>query len=124
MVRFEGNGYSKEWAIEAKNRGLYVNEEFIDIFDKIDEACEVFVKVGACSKKEMVAKCEVMRENYVKTVETETQCIIDVATQQIIPRAYRYSQSFNVHETRPSIVCFSKNFLDIFDNSLQSLGEL
>ena len=24
-VRFEGNGYSEEWVIEAKKRGLYVN---------------------------------------------------------------------------------------------------
>jgi glutamine synthetase type III len=39
MVRFEGNGYSKEWAVEAKNRGLYVNEEFVDVLEKIDEAC-------------------------------------------------------------------------------------
>lgn len=25
LIRFEGNGYSEEWAIEAKSRGLYVN---------------------------------------------------------------------------------------------------
>lgn len=24
-VRFEGNGYTSEWAVEAKARGLYVN---------------------------------------------------------------------------------------------------
>lgn len=57
MVRFEGNGYSQEWAVEAKSRGLYVNEDFIDIFGKMDEACEVFVKIGACSKREIKAKC-------------------------------------------------------------------
>jgi glutamine synthetase type III len=27
-IRFEGNGYSEEWKVEAKNRGLYVNESF------------------------------------------------------------------------------------------------
>lgn len=56
-MRFEGNGYSQEWAVEAKSRGLYVNEDFIDIFGKMDEACEVFVKIGACSKREIKAKC-------------------------------------------------------------------
>ena len=30
-VRFEGDGYSEEWATEAKQRGLYVNKEFIEI---------------------------------------------------------------------------------------------
>lgn len=25
VIRFEGNGYSEEWVIEAKKRGLYVN---------------------------------------------------------------------------------------------------
>lgn len=30
-VRFQDDGYSQEWAIEAKERGLYVNKEFIEI---------------------------------------------------------------------------------------------
>jgi len=30
-VRFEDDGYSEEWAMEAKQRGLYVNTEFIEI---------------------------------------------------------------------------------------------
>lgn len=31
-IRFEGNGYSEEWKIEAKLRGLYVNEDFTEIY--------------------------------------------------------------------------------------------
>lgn len=27
-IRFEGNGYSPEWPVEAKKRGLYVNSKF------------------------------------------------------------------------------------------------
>jgi glutamine synthetase len=48
-VRFEGDGYSEEWAIEAKARGLYVNLEFVDILERMQDECKVFVEVGACN---------------------------------------------------------------------------
>jgi glutamine synthetase len=31
-IRFDGNGYSKEWREEAKKRGLYVNEKFSELY--------------------------------------------------------------------------------------------
>jgi glutamine synthetase len=49
VVRFEGDGYSKEWKEEAKKRGLHVNEKFVDLYKFLDSEQEVFVKVGACS---------------------------------------------------------------------------
>lgn len=38
MVRFEGDGYSHEWAAEAEKRGLYVNRNFTEIYDKLEAA--------------------------------------------------------------------------------------
>lgn len=34
-IRFEDDGYSHEWAEEAKKRGLYVNESFCELYDRL-----------------------------------------------------------------------------------------
>ena len=46
-IRFDGNGYSKEWPIEAERRGLYVNKKFSEILTNLPEASKVFVEIGA-----------------------------------------------------------------------------
>ena len=51
VVRFEGDGYSKEWKEEAKKRGLHVNEKFVDLYKFLDTEQEVFTKVGACTEE-------------------------------------------------------------------------
>ena len=46
-IRFDGNGYSEEWPIEAERRGLYVNTKFSEILTSLAEASKVFVEIGA-----------------------------------------------------------------------------
>ena len=82
------------------------------------------MKVGACSKKEIDAKCEVVRENYIKTVEAEIKSIIDLANQKIVPRGYKYLQSLSFGKSKKSISKFADKFTDLFDSSLESLEEL
>lgn len=55
-VRYDGNGYSQEWAAEAKKRGLYVNESWPDILNRLHDAVKVFVDIGACREEEIQAK--------------------------------------------------------------------
>lgn len=49
-IRFEGNGYSEEWKVEAKRRGLYVNEDFTEIYSFMEQAQGLFEKLGICSQ--------------------------------------------------------------------------
>lgn len=50
-IRFDGNGYSAEWPIEAEKRGLYVNKTFSEILTNLPEASKVFVEIGALEEK-------------------------------------------------------------------------
>ena len=34
-IRFDGNGYSSEWVEEARKRGLYVNENFVENLENL-----------------------------------------------------------------------------------------
>ena len=50
-IRFDGNGYSPEWPVEAEKRGLYVNRNFSEILTNLAEASKVFVEIGALEGK-------------------------------------------------------------------------
>jgi len=120
-VRFEDDGYSHEWAVEAVKRGLYVPERFTDVYDKLQEALEVFVEVGACSKKEIAAKTEVTREGYIKTVDMEYRAFLSLARQQIIPRAFKYVQLLKFSSTKIEINKFAEGFFTLFDHCIKTI---
>ena len=91
-IRFEGNGYSDEWAAEAQDRGLsnikttpkaldaYVSEKTIDLFSTLN----IF------SKRELHARHEIMLENFYKKLQIEARIMGDVANSQIIPAVIEY----------------------------------
>ena len=56
-----GNGYSKEWVIEAKERGLYVNEEFFENYTHMEEIQKLFVEIGACAEEEIASRTNVVQ---------------------------------------------------------------
>jgi glutamine synthetase type III len=90
----------------------------------MEEECGVFVEVGACSEREIRARCECERQRYMLTVETEAKALVHTATQSVIPRAYAYlntlpSQSSHTHVNR-----FSERFAAALDDALKSLEEL
>lgn len=124
LVRFEDNGYSPEWKTEAKARGLYVNEEFIEILERMKEECQVFVEVGACNESEIRARCECAKESYILTVETEAKALVHTATQSVVPRAYAYFNTLSSKTGFPSINRFSSKFSQCLDEALRSLEEL
>jgi glutamine synthetase len=63
-IRFEGNGYSSEWKVEAKRRGLYVNENFTEIYSFMEKEQKVFEDLKVCSKVETQARTKVVESTY------------------------------------------------------------
>jgi glutamine synthetase len=125
-VRFDGDGYSHEWATEAKKRGLYVNESWPEVLEMMHKEVQVFVDVGACSNNEIQAKVEVEKERYIKTVDTEVKALLRLSHQKIIPRAMRHLETLAVgsKSTLPFIKSYTENFETIFNKSLESLNKL
>lgn len=89
-IRFDGDGYSAAWVEEAKKRGIYVNEEFIENYSNMDQIQDLFVEIGACLPIEISSRSEVLKELYIKTVFTELTTLIEVAHKHVIPNAYNY----------------------------------
>ena len=91
-IRFEGNGYSDEWATEAEARGLSnikSTPKALDVYVK-EESLELFERLGIYSKRESEARHEILLENFYKKLQIEARVIGDVVNSQIAPAAFTY----------------------------------
>lgn len=91
-IHFDGNGYSDEWKIEAKQRGLDVENSAPLMYDAYQrpETVEMFARTGVYTKKELEARNEVKWEMYTKKIQIESRVLGDLAINHIIPAATRY----------------------------------
>ncbi len=103
-IHFDGNGYSDEWKIEAKKRGLDCETSvplIIDAYLK-DSSIKMFESTGVMKHKELEARNEVKWEMYTKKIQIEARVLGDLAMNHIIPIATRYQSSLidNVYKMR------------------------
>lgn len=91
-IIFNGNGYSEEWVKEAEKRGLPNIKCMVDAVPYLvaDKSVEMFEKHGVMSKRELLARAEVMYENYAKTINIEALTMIEMADKQIVPAVMKY----------------------------------
>ena len=91
-IRFDGNGYSDEWVVEAEKRGLDTEKSCPVIFERyLDKASiDMFSNLGVLTQKELEARNEVKWETYTKKIQIEARVLGDLSMNHIIPVATRY----------------------------------
>ena len=91
-IRFDGNGYSDEWVVEAEKRGLDVEKSCPKIFERYldKESIRMFESLGVMTRKELEARNEVKWETYTKKIQIEARVLGDLSMNHIIPVATRY----------------------------------
>ena len=91
-IRFDGNGYSDEWVVEAAKRGLDVERSCPLIFDRYldKESIEMFESMGVMTEKELEARNEIKWETYTKKVQIEARIFGDLSINHIIPQVVAY----------------------------------
>ncbi|MDL2223783.1 glutamine synthetase III [Bacteroidales bacterium OttesenSCG-928-M06] len=91
-IRFDGNGYSDEWKIEAEKRGLDCETRVPVIYDAYltSQSIDLFTQTGVLSEKEIHARNEVKWEQYTKKIQIEARVLGDLAMNHITPVATRY----------------------------------
>ena len=101
-IRFDGNGYSKEWQEEAERRGLDTERSCPLIFDRyLDErSVNMFEQTNVFKRYEIEARNEIKWETYTKKVQIEARIFGDMCMNHIIPVATRYQSTLidNVHK--------------------------
>ncbi|MCC6721593.1 MAG: glutamine synthetase III [Bacteroidia bacterium] len=93
-ILFEGNGYSKEWEVEAKKRGLENLKNTVESLESYlsKTADEVFVKNKIFTREELHARYEIKLEDYIKKIQIEGRVLDDMIYTQVIPAAVNYQK--------------------------------
>ncbi|WP_339901645.1 glutamine synthetase III [uncultured Cyclobacterium sp.] len=91
-VRFEGDGYSEEWANEAEKRGLSNLKSTAEALDVLisKKVTELYGKHKVLNERELHARHEIRLENYIMKVQIESRVMGDLALNHIIPTAILY----------------------------------
>ena len=112
-IRFDGNGYSDEWIVEAERRGLDVEKSCPKIFERYldPESIQMFESLGVMTKKELEARNEVKWETYTKKIQIEARVLGDLSMNHIIPVATHY-QSQLLQNVASMAVVFSVDTAD------------
>ncbi|MBW8358664.1 MAG: glutamine synthetase III [Weeksellaceae bacterium] len=91
-IMFEGDGYSDDWAKEAKKRGMSnlkttpealkeeMNPKFVDLYEEL----------GIFNHREFEARNEIKLEKYSAVIDIESKVLSDIARNHIIPAALNY----------------------------------
>jgi glutamine synthetase len=91
-VRFEKNGYSQDWHIEAAKRGLpnaKNTPEALKLFLN-DDVIKVFSKYNILTERELRSKIDIKLENYVKTKEIEYKYAVKVVNTLLLPAILKH----------------------------------
>jgi glutamine synthetase len=91
-IRFEGNGYSDEWVKEAEKRGLPNLRKSPEALLQIvsEGSKKVMAGMGVLSEAELVSRCHVRTERYVKNLLIEVDTIRQMVDTQILPSGFAY----------------------------------
>lgn len=94
-IRFEGDGYSKQWEDEAAKRGLSNHKTTPEALKEniTEKAIALFEGMGVLNRVELMARYEIALEEYVKTVQIESRVLGDIARNHIVPTAVRYQNT-------------------------------
>jgi glutamine synthetase len=94
-IRFEGNGYSQEWADEAAKRGLSnikTTPKALDAYVS-DKTTELFTKTNIFNKRELHARHEILLESFYRKLQIEARVMGEVTNSQILPAAIAYQNT-------------------------------
>ena len=86
-ILFSGDGYSDEWAKEAKRRGLPNVKSFIESTEVLNDpsVINLFISLNIYSEKELAANRIILQEQYEKIMGIEVRTMIEMARKDILP---------------------------------------
>ena len=124
-IMFEGNGYSKEWEVEAEGRGLRAVRNVPEAYEVYHEkqTVELFSKLGVLSPTEVEARFEILNETYVKKLQIEARIIGDMCLNHVIPAAVRY-QNILIENIKGIKEIFGEGYMQFCSAEVETLKKI
>ncbi|MBO4864136.1 MAG: glutamine synthetase III [Eubacterium sp.] len=92
-ILFDGNGYGEEWVKEATEvRGLSNLKTTADAMPHLldEKNKKMLIEHKVFTESELNSRCEIMLENYVKTVNIEGLTMVNMVRKNYLPAIERY----------------------------------
>jgi len=124
-ILFEGNGYSDEWAKEAKKRGLSNNKTTpVALKARISKkAIELFEEMNVMSKVEVEARHEIELEEYTMRIQIEGRVLGDIARNHVVPTAVQYQNTL-IKNVKGIKEIFGANFKKIAAEQIELIEKI
>ena len=124
-IIFNGNGYSDEWVVEAKRRGLCNMGNTVDALPAYinEKNVAMFSRHGVLTRDELEARYNIHLENYCKVMTIEGNTLLDMTRRQILPAVSKYSNELATalfHKKNCGISLSAK----MEENTLRKLADL
>ena len=93
-IIFNGNGYDASWVEEARKRDLLNLPDTVAALPYLihEKNMLLFSVHKVFTAEELASRYEIYLENYVKVLDIEALCMIDMARRMILPAAISYSK--------------------------------
>jgi glutamine synthetase len=125
-ILFDGNGYSDEWVKEATEvRGLSNLKTTADAMPKLldKKNVDMLIRHKVFNEAEIQSRCEIMLENYVKTINIEGLTMVDMVRKNYLPAIERYL--FRLAQTTSLMKSVSSNVKCNYEvSTMERLSEL
>lgn len=119
-ILFEGNGYGKEWEIEAMKRGLSNNkttpQAIKAIIDK--KTIDLYEEMEVLNETEIKARHEIQLDEYSLRIQIEGRLIGDIALNHVIPTAVNYQNKL-IENVKGIKKIFGKDFETIAKDQME-----
>ncbi len=91
-ILFNGDGYSDDWQVEAKKRGLLNLKSTMDALPMLnsDKNVKLFEKYKVLSKAELDSRLEILVGQYFMNINIEGETTASMVQTMIIPAVIRY----------------------------------
>ena len=124
-IMFEGNGYSREWEVEAEARGLRPIKNVPESYEVYHEenTVKLFGSVGVLAPNEIEARFEILNETYVKKLQIEARVIGDMCLNHVIPAAVKY-QNILIENVKGMKDVFGDESLSLCASEIDTLKKI
>ena len=124
-IMFEGNGYSREWEVEAETRGLRPIKNVPESYEVYHEenTVKLFGSVGVLAPNEIEARFEILNETYVKKLQIEARVIGDMCLNHVIPAAVKY-QNILIENVKGMKDVFGDESLSLCASEIDTLKKI